>query len=234
MSAKANDPIKSLYRIGGVAPLVAAAFYMSQFLIIFSDETYPTTPQGWFDLFQRSKLLGLFFLNALDIFSVALLGVMFLALYVALGQTNQAYMAIAAFCAFLGVAVFVSARADLVTATLTLSEQYAEATAEAQRSQLLAAGWAAHSITRATPETLGFFFMAVAGLITSIVILQGETFGKVTAYVGILASVFTFANQASIVIAPLLPAILLPLNGLLWLVWWLLASRGLFRLASEA
>jgi hypothetical protein len=232
--SKTKDPAwTSLYRLGGVAPLVAAAFYMSQFLIVFSDETYPTTPAGWFDLFQRSKLLGLFFLNALDIFSVALLGVMFLALYVALRQTNQAYMAIAAFCAFLGIAVFISARADVVTATLSLSEQYADATTEAQRSQILAAGWATHSITRATPETIGFLFMAVAGLIMSIVILQGEIFSQATAYVGILASIVTFANNISLVVAPSLAAILMPLNGLLWLVWWLLASRGLLRLASE-
>jgi hypothetical protein len=76
--------------------------------------------------------------------------------------------------------------------------------------------------------------MAVAGLIMSIVILQGDIFGRATAYVGILASIFTFANQASIVVASSLAAILLPLNGLLWLVWWLLTSRGLLRLASEA
>ena len=123
MNAKTNDPAwQSLYRLGGVAPLVATAFYMSQFLIVFSDETYPTTPEGWFDLFQRNKVLGLFFLNALDIISIALLGVMFLALYIALRHANQAYMAIAALSAFLGIAVFVSARADVATAMLSLYE----------------------------------------------------------------------------------------------------------------
>ncbi|MBN1136721.1 MAG: hypothetical protein JXM73_09045 [Anaerolineae bacterium] len=43
---------------------------------------------GWFALFQHSKLLGLFTLNALDILSIALMGVMFLALYAALKHAD--------------------------------------------------------------------------------------------------------------------------------------------------
>jgi hypothetical protein len=224
---------KSLYRIGAVAPLIALALYLSQFLLVFSGETYPTTPEGWFALFRRSRVLGLFVLNALDILSMALLGIMFLALYVALSRTHRSAMAIATFLAFLGIAVFVSTRAGMVSATLALSEEYAVATTEAQRSQIVAAGQAIHAPVRATSETIGFLFTAVAGLIISIVILRGETFGKVTAYVGILAGLFTIANDVSIVVVPSLAAILMPINSLLWTVWWLLISRGLFRLGRS-
>lgn len=232
MNAETRDSAwKSLYRVGGTAPLIALAFYLSQFLISFFKETYPTTPEGWFALFQRSKVVGLFFLNALDILSIAILGAMFLALYVALRQFNQSYMAIAAFLAFLGIAVFVSTRTMMVSATLALSDQYAAATTEAQRSHILAAVQAMHAPGRATPETAGFFFMALAGLIISVVIRQSAIFGPVTAYVGILASLATFANDVSIVVAPSLATTLMPINGLLWLIWWLLISRGLFRLA---
>ncbi|MBN1580497.1 MAG: DUF4386 family protein [Anaerolineae bacterium] len=234
MNTKTDDSQwKTLYRVGGAAPLIALAFYLSQFLIFFSNETYPTTPEGWFVLFQHSKLLGLFFLNVLDVFSIALLGTMFLALYIVLRQFNPSLMAIAAFFSFLGVAVFCSTRAAAVSATLSLSDQYAAATTEAQRFQILAAGQAIHAPIRATVETAGFFFMAAAGLIISVVILHGKSLSRVTAYVGILASLVTFANDISIVVAPSLATILMPINGLLWLVWWLLISRGLFRLARD-
>jgi hypothetical protein len=99
-----------------------------------------------------------------------------------------------------------------------------------QRSEILAAGRAIHAAGRATPETTGFAFLAVAGLIISIVTLRGGRFDRATAYVGILASLATCANDIGIVLAPSLAVILMPINGLLWLIWWLLISRGLLSL----
>jgi hypothetical protein len=225
---------KRLYRLGALAPLVTLAFYLTEVLaIIFGElagEPYPIAAGDWLSLFQRSKILGLLYLNALDVFSVAILGVMFLALYVALRRTSESYMAIAALFAFVGIAAFVSSRADAVSASLALSGQYAAAMTEPQRAQVLVAWQAAEAPVRATPQALGFLFIAVAGLITSAVMLQGKAFGKVTAYVGILAGVVTFADQMCIIVVPSIAGILMPIDGLLWLIWWILVSRGLFRL----
>jgi hypothetical protein len=223
---------KTLYRAGALAPLIALAFYTFQMVIMGFGEALPATMDDWFLLFQRNKILGLIYLNALDPFSIALLGMMFLALYIALGRDNQSLMTIAAFFAFLGIAVFVSTRAAAVSATLTLSDQYAAAATEVQKSQILTAGQAIHSTVRGTPETVGFLFMAVAGLIISLVILRSETFGQATAYVGILGMVMTLADHISLIIAPSMAGILMPINGLLWLIWWLMISVGLFKLAK--
>lgn len=226
---------KTLYRAGALAPLIALAFYMFQMVIMGFGEALPATMDDWFLLFQGNKILGLIYLNALDPFSIALLGMMFLALYVALRRDNQSLMAIATFFAFLGIAVFVSMREATVSATLTLSDQYAAAT-EVQKSQILTAGQAIHSTVRATPETVGFLFMAVAGLIISLVILRSETFSQATAYVGILGMVITLADHISLIVAPTMAGILMPINGLLWLIWWLIwwlmISVGLFKLAK--
>jgi hypothetical protein len=230
----ADTKWQRLYRLGALAPLVTLAFYLTEVLaIVFGElagEPYPIAAGDWLSLFQRSKVLGLLYLNALDVFSIAILGVMFLALYAALRRANESYMAIAAFSAFVGIAVFVSSRADAVSASLTLSGQYAAAMTEPQRAQILAAWQAAEAPVRATPQAMGFLFIAVAGLITSAVMLQGKVFGKVTAYVGILASVVTLVDHVCIVVAPSIAGILMPIDGLLWFVWWLLSSRGLFRL----
>jgi hypothetical protein len=214
--------------------LIALAFYLSQFLTFLSKETHPTTPEGWFELFQRSKVLGLFLLNALDVISITLLGLMFLALYVALRKAHPSIVAIAACLAFLGIAVFVSSRSEAVSATLSLSDRYVAARTEVERSQILAAGQAVHAPIRATPETAGFALVAVAGLILSVVMLQSQRFDQATAYVGISAGLVTLANNISIVLAPSLAAILMPINGLLWLIWWILVSHGLFKLAGAS
>lgn len=220
---------KQLYRIGGVAPFIVLILYLSQFLIFFSGEAYPLTAVGWFKLFQRSKILGLFFLNALDIFSIAMLGLMYLALCVTLRRTNPSQIVIATFFAFLGVAVFVSSRVAMVSGMLSLSEQYATAVTEAQRSQILAAAQVVTSLSRATPETFGFLFMAIAGLVYSIVILQSKNFSKLIGYLGILAFTFTLANDISLIIAPSVAAFIMPINGSLWLLWWILVGLRLFK-----
>lgn len=234
VSANQNTNWKRLYQIGGIAPFITLAFYLSQvFIIILSQEPYPITAESWFALFQRSKFLGLIFLNALDIFSIAILGLMFLALFIALKATNPSLMTVAAFLAFLGTAVFVSARAEMVTATLTLSDLYASAPIDAQQFQLLAAGQAIMSLSRGTPETIGFIFIAIASLIISIVMLQDETFGKLISYIGILGVFITLADNLSLIIAPSLAAFLMPLNGLIWLIWWILVGRKLLQLARR-
>jgi hypothetical protein len=224
---------KSLYRVGAVAPLIALAFYVIQIVAIILGGPYPVDIQDWLSLFQRSKVLGLLYLNALDIFSMAILGLMFLALYVALKRTSESYMAIAAFFALLGIAVFVASRADVVSASLSLSDQYAAATTEAHRAQILTAWRATAAPVRATIQTAGFLFTAAAGLIVSAVVLQSNIFGKATAYVGILAGAVTLADHACIAVAPVIAGILMPVASLLWIVWWILVSCELFRLGKR-
>jgi hypothetical protein len=75
--------------------------------------------------------------------------------------------------------------------------------------------------------------MAVAGLIISVVMLRSRVFSKATAYLGILAGVVTSADHICIVVAPSIAGILMPVDGLLWLIWWILVSRGLFQLGKR-
>lgn len=226
-----NTKWKTLYRAGAISPLIALALYASQFIIPIFGDPYPETVEGWFALFQRSKLLGLWYLNALDIVSFALLGIMFLALYVALRRVCPSWMLIAIYFALLGAVVFIVPRV-LTLSVVTFSDLHAAATTEAQRTMWLTAGETLSRVSTATPQTLGFLFMAVAGLIISVVILRSQSFRKAAGYVGIVGFVVTLANYISWIIAPSTAAMLMPINGLLWLIWWIMISVGLFRLAK--
>lgn len=227
----ANSRWKSLYRIGGIAPLLTLAFYISEYAFIRWD-AFPTSTEDWFLLFQRSKLLGLLYLNALDIISITLLGVMFLALFAALRDVNPSSMSIAAFFSFLGVTAFVVPRIAMLS-LMTLSDQYAVALTEAERIRLLAAGEALGSLGTATPQTAGFFFMSIGVVIISVVMLQSKAFNKITAWFGILASLLTFADDVSIVLAPALSTQLMMASGLFWIPWWVMIGVGLLRLANR-
>lgn len=229
---------RTLYYAGAVAPLIALFFYLIEFSLLFLGQTYPTTIEGWFALIQRSKLLGLWYLNALDILSFGLLGIMFLALYVALRRLSPAGMLIALYAALLGVVVFIVPRV-LHLSLLPLSDLHAAATTEAQKTVYLAAGEALSQVSSATPQTLGFLLMAAAGLIISIVILRSQPAGKSVAlskavgYVGMAGFVAALANFGSRLLAPAVAGALMPINGLLWFAWWILVSVNLFKLAQK-
>ncbi|MGD9092995.1 MAG: hypothetical protein PVF74_09100 [Anaerolineales bacterium] len=91
----------TLYKAGAIAPLITIAIYLIQWISIILGEAYPSTIIDWFVLFQRSKIIALLYINAFDVFSIALLGIMYLALYIALQRYNQSLLVIAAFLAFL-------------------------------------------------------------------------------------------------------------------------------------
>lgn len=222
---------KGLYRIGAAAPLLTLLFYVSELTLIPWD-AYPDSTSGWFELFQRSKLLGLFYLNALDILSIALLGLMFLALFRALRIFNQAWMLVSTYFGLLGVGVFVVPRAAMLS-MIPLSDTYAAASDEAARARLLAAGEALGSLGTPTPQTVGFFFMAIGVLILSVVMLRSGSFSRISAWFGILASVTTFLGDLSLVLIPTVSTTLMILSGLFWIPWWLLISRELFRSSRQ-
>ncbi len=113
-----------LYKIGGVAALIVLALFLSGIIGIIGAVTAgspPTVTNGWFTPFQNNWLVVLFklnvgfsgvqpdslhVLNLLDIVIMALFGIMFLALHVALGQTSKIWSLVAVSLPFLGIAVF--------------------------------------------------------------------------------------------------------------------------------
>jgi hypothetical protein len=131
----------SLYKIGGIASLVAGIIFRRNIgaeILLFTGQTAPNTVADWFSLLQSNSVLGLSLLNILDVVDYALLGIMFLALYVALRRINESYMAIATVTGLTGVAVYFAS--NTAFSMLSLGNQYAVAATEAQKSMLLAQG----------------------------------------------------------------------------------------------
>jgi hypothetical protein len=244
-NAKSSDSDwKSLYRVGGVAALIAGILFRRNIAAeigLFSQYTPPVTVSNWFALLQSNRLLGLAFLNIFDLVNYALVGLMFLALYAVLRRANRSYMAIATTLGFVGIAVYFASNTAL--SMLSLSDQYAAATTEAQRTMLLAAGQAMLAINRfsspgAHPGAGGYLsllLIAVAGMITSVVMLRSAVFNRAIAYVGILASAFDLAYCITFAFVPtvdseLLAVCFIPAAGLLLMIWHILIGRRLYQL----
>lgn len=226
---------KGLYKVGGAAALIVSVLLPIE-IIVFTAYPLPSTVIGYFTLFQSNRLLGLLDLYLLEILAYALFVPMFLAIYVALRRANESYMALATTLAIIGIAVFLATNNPF--SMLSLSDQYAAATTDAQRSLFLAAGQAilANTNQRAVEGfNMGLLLVSVAGLIVSAVMLRSNIFSKVTAYVGILANAISLAEYFRLAFVPaavLLLLIIATASGLLLLIWYILIARRLFQLGQ--
>jgi hypothetical protein len=82
---------------------------------------------------------------------------------------------------------------------------------------------------------LSLLLIAIAGMITSVVMLRSAVFNRATAYVGILASAFDLAYCIVYVFVPavdsgLLAVCFIPAAGLLLMIWHIMVGWRLYQL----
>jgi hypothetical protein len=217
----------SLYTIGGAAALFAVAIIPVQ-LMIFIAWGQPETAIGWFTLFEDNKLAGLLAFELLLIVSTALGITTTLALYIALRRVNESLMVIALALGLVEAVAFIVARPAFEM--LYLSEEYAAAPTEAQRAMFLAAGEAVLATFHGTAFHLAINLFSIYFLIVSVVMLQSNIFGKVTAYMGILAAIFNWALYVPEIGIFLAILSVIPF----WAIWLILVARRLFQLARAS
>ena len=228
----ADSAYKSLYRLGGAAALVVVVLMLGV-VIGFTVYPQPSTVSDWFELFQSNKVIGLLDFWGLEVLMYVMFALVFLALYVALRETDRGRMAIAITFSLLGVGIFLATNNPFTM--LSLSDQYAAATTDAQRTTLLAAGQAvlANTSQRVVGGfNVGLFLVSVAGLIVSSVMLQSSSFSRSTAYVGMLAwtlSLVDYLRQIVTQSATIALLVILP-NAMMLVVWFVLVGRRLYQL----
>ena len=232
-STVAPDPAYgSLYRLAGVAAL-SVAFLTVFEIIAFVFFPQPTTVHGWFILFQTHPIVGVLDFWGLEVLMYAMFAIVFLALYVAIRKVNQSGMAIALISALLGIAIFFATNNPF--SMLSLSNQFAAATTEVQKSALLAAGEAilANTNPRAVGGfNLGLFLISLAGLIVSSVMIRADSFRGFTAYLGILAFGLSLADYLRQVLtsAVLIALLVIVPGAFLLVIWFVLVGRALLKL----
>lgn len=117
-----------------------------------------------------------------------------------------------------------------------LSDRFAATTDPAQKIQLLAAGEAilASDLWHGSGAILGGILMQTGALLVSLRMLGSKSFSTLTTWLGIIMFGLDLAH---LLIAFFLPAggvILMAIAGTLYLGWFPLLARDLFRLAEDS
>jgi hypothetical protein len=216
-----------LYRIGAVAALIVLVFMPVQ-MAVYIIWPPPDTTMGWFTLFQNNALVGLLDMDLLLIIDYLLLGLAFLALYVALKRVNPSFAAIALMAEMIAVASYLASTAAFEM--LSLSNAYTTAATDTEKASLLAAGSVMVATWQGTAFDVSYVLAAIAVLIVSVLMLRSTVFGKTTAYVGLVMGVMALVPPTVGTVG-----LILSLGSLIpSAVWLALIARRLFQLSRSA
>ena len=211
-----------LYKIGGAAALLSLVFFPIQ-IMVFLVNPPPDSVIGWFQLFQDNPLVGLLDLDLLLIVDQVLAILIFLALYAALRRAQESFMEISLALGLVSIVLFIASNPAF--AMLSLSDQYAAATSDAQRAVFLAAGQAALITWQGSAFQVSYLLGSIAAIILSAVMLRSRLFSKATAYLGILANVIALGLYVPVI------GIYISIFSVVFLwVWYLLIACRLFQL----
>jgi hypothetical protein len=179
---------------------------------------------GWFTLFHDNALVGLLDMDLLLVVDYLLLIGIFSALWASLRRANESLIAIALILQLVGTATYLAS--TVAFEMLTLSNQYATATTEAERSIFLAAGQAMLATWQGTAFDVSYVLSALAVLTVSAVMLRSHhLFSKTTGYAGLSAGVLALVPPTAGTVGLILSIVsLVPM-----VIWLALIAQRLLR-----
>lgn len=237
-SANNEAQWKSVYMLGGIAAILSLIAIVADTVIGSSTggnlSALPQTAVDRFAQFNQNPWLGLYNLDLLNTVNQFISIPVYFALYAVHQKTNKPYALLALIIFLIGTIVFVTTNTALPM--LELSRKYAVAT-ESQRTLLAAAGEA--MLARGAHGSLGVFFgfalSTIAGLLTSLVMLQGKIFGKINSYMGVIGNALMLVYVVLVTFTPTVKDMAMVFampGGLLLLAWMVMLTIRLFQLGS--
>lgn len=230
---------QSIYTLGGIATLLALIGIVLDVMVGASTggnlSALPQTAVDRFTQFQDNPLLGLYNLDLLNLLNQMMLVPAYFALYAVHRKANNAYALLALIVFLIGTTIFVTTNTALPM--LELSNKYAAAGTESQKTMLAAAGEAmlARGAHGSLGVLIGFLLPSLAGLIMSVVMLGAKVFNKITSYLGIAGNVLILIYIVLVPFASgvkdMAAAFSMP-GGLLLMAWMVLFTIRLFQLGS--
>ncbi len=193
----------------------------------------PITASEVFSMLQTNRALGLLRMDLLTVVFIPLYYLIFLDIFLALNGKKNPWAIVVLISVFVGVTLFLATPS--VFSMVNLSDKYAMSTSENQRTHFIAAGEAilASDMWHGTGAILGGIFIQFGVLVFSILMLPGNVFGKLTAYVGIITHGLDFAHFFFLLLIPTVGVILLAIAGALYLLWFPLMGVRLIQIGKQ-
>lgn len=218
----------ALYRLGSACALLLVLIIIIQGII---SAMFPQPLDGsaldWFILFQKNKLIGLIDFELLMVlYTILSLPIVF-SLYILHRHTHPFWSYVYAILSVVGVICFIISRPAF--GMLHLSNAYAAATTDTQRTLLLAAGEANLALFHGSFFHSSYILGSLTGLLISLLMVKSDLFSKATPYVRIGSSIFDFGLYIPTI------GIYISIFSVLFLfIWNIMIAHRLYQLAKDA
>jgi hypothetical protein len=213
---------KGLYIAGGLAAFAMLLLIIIQIIVLVIWPP-PATIEGYFSLFQKSWLLGLLSLDLIYIVDSVIQILIYLGVYFVLRKTAESSMLVALIFGIVGIAAYFAS--NTAFEMFSLSNQFAAASTEAQRTMFLAAGQVMLETYKGTAFDIYYVLNAIVLFIFSGVMLRSKLFSRAAAYLGFLAGILMIVPSSAgtlglyFALASLIP----------WAAWLVLVGQRLLR-----
>ena len=227
---------QKFFRAGALAALLIVLVGLLDILIMFLPGTGTNpgtrTVEDWFTLLQTMPFLALRDMGLLNMITMSCSVMVFFGLFGVHRRISPRAAALALILVCMGGAIYIANNTALPM--LTLSQHFAAAASESQRTLWASAGQALLAHEDLTAGAFpGFFFGEVAGALMAVVALRGGVFQRWEAWLGIVATGCLFFFNLCAAFIPAWYDSVMPIfgagGGLLSLVWYILITRRLFQ-----
>ena len=217
----------TLYRLAGVAA-VFAALITPIAIAVFAiwPPPYDEGAAKWFALLQDNTILGLVSLDLLFVVVSILMIPVMLGLYIALRRVSPSYITLAVVTFFVGLAAFFATNPSVEM--LSLSNHYANATTEVQRTAAVGAGDALLAGFEGTAFHVNYILAQLAGIAIGLVILRSGVFSRTIGWLMVVGNAVGFGLYI-----PVVGLGLSALAGMILWVWMIAMARGFFRIGRD-
>jgi hypothetical protein len=233
ISSPTDSSQKTIFWIGGSTCMILIAYSLITLLTMSIIGVPPETIEQTFSMLQANRLHGLLRLDILTVFIFPLYYLLFYSLYIALYKTDHTLVTISTIFAFVGVTLLLATPS--VFSYLYLSDKFAAATSDLQKSQLLAAGESilASDMWHGTGARIGGLLLQLGALLISIVMLKTNVFSRLTAISGIVTHGLDVLHIIIGFVLPTIGSIIMFIAGPLYLLWFPLVGLGLYKLRQQ-
>lgn len=228
-----SQNLSTLCRLGGIASLLLVVYSLATMVQLVVLGGQPSSAAQAFDLLQHHRVVALLRLDLPTIAIMPLYYLLFLGLFSALRTSSYTNALLSTLLAFVGVTLVLATPTAL--SMVPLSDKFAAATSDAERSQLLAAGEAllATDIWHSTGAIVGGVLVQIGAVLISVVMLRGNVFTTLTAWLGIVMHGLDLAHIVGGLFLPVSGVVLMAIAGPLYPIWLVLVGLRLLKLAKD-
>jgi hypothetical protein len=224
---EANGQIKGFLKILGVLSIVLFSIIPFQAAIFFIAPP-PTDVISFFNLFQKSPLMGFidFDLN-LTVDNILFI-LVYIGLYLLLKKRNPVFAMIGLAFSIISVALYVVSR-EAIFGMLALSNQYSNAVNELDKQSIITNGKMLMTLFNGTCFDISYCFGGISLTMFSIAIIKSAVFSKTIGWLGLVIGALMLVPPT----AGKLGFILSFVSIIPMLPWLIMLAIGFFKLSKK-